>query len=540
MSTLGRTPSTRKRARACEECHRLKIKCDVSTSFEGSCERCSRNNLECVPAAPRLQRDRIQELEAKIEELETALRERGNSATPGRSPASMQDNYDEAILTFLDRRIVLEKQQELLFFYTNHAAAAWPIVRVPTDLNEIRSKSPILLLSVLAYTVTQRTQGTELEAHDELIRETMYILGNELIGRGQRSLELVQALLVASFWSKASRKGQQGSCYQLIQLATDMAIDLGIAGPSLVPAPPAYFSMHEDPTSLEARRTWLACFVALSTSSTSTRRSIAVPWTDHHQECLLDLETRGDSSDMLLGQIVRITQLIEEASSQLCLCQSVTFMSGNEYSTYDVVEVLKTKVETWAARIPSSLTSSQTLRVWYHVAMVHIHELVLHTPTNKPSFAAPFIPGRIAVKDYPRPTHIIPPLQEALTALLHHCHAAIDRVHRMDPALVLSLPSFCFAPTMLYTSFVLVNLLVASTDPANTYGQYLAKNEFRIEECGLKLRLLTMQMMTLDPTMSCYTTRMFDATSWLQQWYDDYSAILQQYEAKLAGDVIMN
>lgn len=539
MSSLGRTPSIRKRARACEECHRLKIKCDVSTSFEGVCERCSRNDLECVPAAPRLQRDRIQELEAKIEELQIALREQSNSVTPGRSPASMQENYEEAILSFLDHRIPLNRQQELLHFYTNHAQAAWPVVRITTVLNEIRTRSPVLLLSVLVYTVTQQTQGAELEVHDELVREAMYILGNEVIGRGQRSLELVQALLVASFWSKATRKGQQGSCYQLIQLATDMAIDLGIAGPSLVPAPPAYFSMHEDPTSLEARRTWLACFVALSTSSMSTRRSIAVPWNDHHQECLMDLETRGDSSDILLCQIVRITQLIDEVSARVCFCQSAAFLNGNDYSTYDILEALKTKVAAWVAQIPPSLASSQILRVWYHVTMVHIYEVVLHTPTNKPSFAAPFIPGRIVVKDYPKPANIIPPLQEALKALAHHCHAAIDTVVQMEPTLVLSLPSFCFAPAVLYSSFVLVNLLVASTDPANTYGQFLTEDTFRIEECGLRLRLLTMQMKVLDPTMSCYTTRMFDATSWLEQWYNDYSTILQQYKTKVAGDVIM-
>ena len=540
MSSLGRTPSTRKRARACEECHRLKIKCDVNPAVEGACERCIRNSLECVPAAPRLQRDRIEQLEAQIQELQTALREQGNSATPGRSPASLQDNYDEAVLTFLDHRIPPGKQQELLLVYANYAGTAWPVIRLSTDLNELRSKSPILLMSTMVYTVTQQTQCTELEIHDELVREAMFILGNELIGRGQRSLELVQALLIAAFWNKTSRKGLQGSCYQLIQLATDMAIDLGIAGSSLQPSPVAYFSMHEDPTSLDARRTWLACFIALSTSSISTRRSIAVPWNEHHQECLLDLEARGDILDALLCQIVRITRLIDEISSRLCFCQSAVFMNGNDYSTYELVEALKTKVDAWAAQIPPRFASSQTLKVWYHVAMVHIHEIVLHTPTNKPSFAAPFIPGRIAVKDYPKPSRIILPLQEALAALVHHCHAAIDAAAEMDPALVLSLPSFCFAPTVLYSLFVLVNLMVAATDPANTYSQCLSKDIFSIEECGLKLRLLTMQMRVLDPTMSCYTSRLFDATSWLEQWYDDYTSILQRYEAKLVGDTIMS
>lgn len=530
----------RKRSRACEECQRLKIKCDVSTSPGRTCERCSRNNLECVLAAPRLQRDRIQELEAQVQELKEVLQDQSSSTTLSRSPGGLLENYNEAVLSFLDACIPLSRQQELLCFYTQHAGAAWPVVRVHIEPERLRAKSPILLLSVLVYSITQQIQGTELEVHDELIRKTMYIFGEEIIGRGQRSLELVQALLVATFWHKSTRKGLQGSCYQLVQLATDMAIDLGIAGTSLQPSPVAYFDRSENPTSLEARRTWLACFIALSTSSISTRRSIAVPWNTHHQECLLDLENRGDSSDILLCQIVRITQLIDEISSHLFLCQATTFVDGNDHSTHVKIEALRNKVDAWAAQIPPSHAASLTLKVLYHLAMVYLHELVLHTPRNKAFFAAPFIPGRISIKDYPKPAYIIPPLQTALKDIVYHCHTIVDTVTDMDTALVLSLPCFCFAPTVLYSLYVLVSLFVAATDPANTYGRCLTKDDFHIEECGLKLRHLTASMRSLDPTMSCYATRMFDATNWLKGWFDDYIGILQRYEASLSGDVDMN
>lgn len=524
----------RKRNRACQECHHLKIKCDVSTSPGGACERCSRNSLECVPAAPRLQRDRINQLEAEVEELRNALRDQSSSATPSRSPGSLLDNHDHAVLSFLDARIQPNKQQELLHLFAHQAGAAWPVLNLSTSLDFLRTKSPILLLSVLVYSVTQEAQGTELELHDELVRETMHILGDEVIGRGQRSLELVQALLVATFWNKTTRKGQQGSCYQLIQLATDMAIDLGIAGPSLQPSPVAFFDRHQDPASFDARRTWLACFAALSTSSISTRRSSPVPWDAHHEECILYLESGGETTDILLCQIVRVTQLIEEISISLCLCQTATFVDGNDCNSHAIIESLKHKVDVWAAHVPPSLAESQTLKVWYHLALIHIHEPVLHTPSNKASFAAPFIPGRIPVKDFPKPTHIIHPLKTALEAIVQNCHAVIDTATEMDPALVLSLPTFCFAPTVLYALFVLVTAFVATADPANTYGQCLAKDSFRIEECGLRLRKLTASMKNLDPTMSCYTTRMFDATSWLEEWYKDYTAILWRYEQTLA------
>ncbi|KNG45531.1 DNA binding protein [Stemphylium lycopersici] len=540
----------KKRYRACEECHRLKIKCDVSTSpTPGICERCYRHNFECVPAAPRLQRDRISELEAQIQELRNALQEQSNqssSTTPSRSPGSLStplsrspgsllNSHHDAVLSFLDARIPPFKQQQLLHQYALQAGTAWPVVRLSMNLDHLRANSPILLLAVLVYTITQEAQGVELEVHDELVRETMHILGEEVIGRGQRSLELVQALLIAAYWNKSTRNGSQGSCYQIVQIASDMAIDLGIAGVSLQPSPVAYFCRHQDTGSLEARRTWLGCYVASSTSSISTRRPSPVPWDAYLDECVGFLESNGDVSDLLFCQITRITQLNQEISNHLRLCQIATFVDANDYNTYAMIENLKIKLDAWAAQVPSSVASSPTLKVWWHIAMIHLYELVLHTPTNKASFAAPFIPGRIPVKDFPKPAVIISPLKEALQVLVQNCHAVIDTAAEMDPAHILSLPSFSFSPTVVYALFVLVTVLVAANDPENTYGQCLPKDCFRIEQYGPKLRALVAYMKALDPTLSCYTTRMFDATGWLEEWYNDYNAILRRYEAKLVG-----
>ncbi|KAI4725554.1 hypothetical protein E4T49_06708 [Aureobasidium sp. EXF-10728] len=164
--------------------------------------------------------------------------------------------------------------------------------------------------------------------------------------------------------------------------------------------------------------------------------------------------------------------------------------------------------------------------------MVRLYEVVLHTRTNKSSFAAPFIPGRIPVKDFPTPDHTIPPLRTALETLVQHCHAAIDTATEMNPGLVLSLPTFAFAPTVIYSLYVLVTALAASTSPGNAYGQCLARKSFQIEHYGFKLKRLATGMKSLDPTMSCWTTRLIDATGWLEEWYSDYAIILRRSEER--------
>ncbi|KAH7309866.1 hypothetical protein B0I35DRAFT_440740 [Stachybotrys elegans] len=525
----------RKRYRACEACHRLKIRCDGSPATGGPCERCTRNNLQCVPAAPRLQRDRISELEAQVQALQSTLREKSSSTTPSvLSSDGAPENLSHGMLAFLDARIPPTHQLDLLQQFPQQAGAAWPVIRPPQDLDLLRQKSPILLLSLMAYCFTQQAQDTDLEVHEGLVRETMRLLGNEVIGRGQRSLELVQALLVSAFWNKFTRSGMQGSPYQVIQLAADMAIDLGIGGFSLLPSPAAFFCRLEDPYSLDARRTWLACFIALSTSSLSTRRPHTVPWNAYHEQCVALLEAQGDVSDLLLCQIVRITRLVEEISTNLSLCQVDSFVDCNSPETEAVMHAMKAKVDEWAAQVPPSLASSPTLAIWNHLAIMYIYEPVLHTPTNKGSFAAPFIPGRIPVQDIPKPDNITPRLQAALGALVHHGHAIIDVAAHMDPELVINLPSFCFSPIVVYALFVLATGLVVAADPESTYRQHMGRDGFQIDECGNKLKGLVDRLKSLDPTMSCWTTKLFDATGWLQQWHSDYSTIVERYERSVS------
>ena len=63
-----------KRARACDACHSIKIKCALgSTGEDPPCERCVRLGKECVVSPPIRQKDRVAELEAKIEALTKML-----------------------------------------------------------------------------------------------------------------------------------------------------------------------------------------------------------------------------------------------------------------------------------------------------------------------------------------------------------------------------------------------------------------------------------------------------------------------------------
>lgn len=64
-----------KRARACDACHAIKIKCELGSGVAGEppCERCTRLGKTCIVTPPIRQKDRVAELEAKVEALTRLL-----------------------------------------------------------------------------------------------------------------------------------------------------------------------------------------------------------------------------------------------------------------------------------------------------------------------------------------------------------------------------------------------------------------------------------------------------------------------------------
>lgn len=67
--------SASSRGRACDACHSIKIKCELGAKGGGEppCQRCLRLGKSCAVSAPIRQKDRIAELEAKLEAMTKLL-----------------------------------------------------------------------------------------------------------------------------------------------------------------------------------------------------------------------------------------------------------------------------------------------------------------------------------------------------------------------------------------------------------------------------------------------------------------------------------
>ncbi|KAH7375931.1 hypothetical protein B0T11DRAFT_271242 [Plectosphaerella cucumerina] len=500
-----------RRPRACEACQKLKIKCDPSPS--GPCSRCERAGFECVLAAPRLQRDRIAELEAQLNEL------RVTKETP---PA------DESLTAFLDARISPGTQRRVLADFASRALVAWPVLSPADilDLDGLRTTAPHLLFAIMAF---PGETGLQLQTQEELVVRAMSEFGNEIIARGNRSLQMVKALLMAAFWFRQARHSPHGHCYQLVQLAVDMAIDIGIAGPQLARSPPAYFSATKDPTSLDARRTWVACYLATTAQALGTRRPPTLAWTPYLEECVRLL----DGGDGLLSQIARVTRICGDIAEQLDLCNLTVYRAVDDAASQ--MAMLRGRVAAWYAQLPRDLTSHPQLAFWREIALVLIHEIVLHTPTNKVSFAAPYVPEKITMTDFATPVDVSPEVDRTLRRLVDACHSAVQRFADMGTSMMLAGASLTAAPAVLHAHFLLTQAHVAVTGQGNTLGgRILGPSDVALAVSMGKLEDVSRALDLVDPYQASYTTIMLQSSRWMRTWLKDYDAIVTRYRESLA------
>lgn len=275
-----------KKARACEACRGLKVRCDPDPN-DGPCKRCKKAGRNCVVTMPTRKRQkktdsRVSELEKKIDALTASLHARvshaGDSPTqhPRSAPAedaapwngsSQAADYHrnaqaqfqaekaqkrkaaefEAGLEYggrapppapaswpsrstdgdvVDRGLVpAELASELFLRYTRQMAHNLPGIIFPPTMTvaDLRRTKPVLFHAVMA-----AAAGENHSLQRVLQKELMYIFAEKVIVTGEKSLELVQALCVAVIWYWPPEYYEELKFYQLIHIACVMAIDIGL------------------------------------------------------------------------------------------------------------------------------------------------------------------------------------------------------------------------------------------------------------------------------------------------------------------------
>ena len=316
-----------KRPRSCEACRALKVKCERNTSNTGACKRCTKARRECIFTEPSHKRrkkadSKVAELEKKIDALTASLKAvkekdggeytdsegsdvDNNGETSGRrdssenrptkrrkieylglslpdlhpqyegerrafpSPSLPKLRQDGALQNHeyadvIDRGVLdPATASEIFQYYKDKMMEHMPAVRLApgTTSGEIRRTKPTLFLAILSVASTHKYP----ELQRMLNREAMETYANKVIVKGEKSLELVQALQISAIWH-APESQDDTRPYQLVHMSATMAMAMRLGQISRMDnsrhaagqVPPC---VSPEADSLDAKRAWISAFV---------------------------------------------------------------------------------------------------------------------------------------------------------------------------------------------------------------------------------------------------------------------------------------
>ncbi|OAA73172.1 Zn(2)-C6 fungal-type DNA-binding domain protein [Cordyceps fumosorosea ARSEF 2679] len=254
---------------------------------------------------------------------------------------------------------------------------------------ELRSSRPTLFLAIMA-----AAAGEDHALQRVLQRELMRTLARRVMEVGEKSLELVQALNVAVIWYWPPEHFEELKFYQLIHTAAVMAIDIGLGrrpprgGKSRAVPQAGYYpawrggrSPPPDPTSLEARRTWLTCYYLASNTAMSLRRPNLVRWTGFMADSVRVLETSAEAAptDAYLCHLVWTHRLGEQVGAQLSLDDpdAAAAVDVEDARTQYALRALERDLERYRAAVPPARMQA-TLKIGFDLLSLYMHETVLH------------------------------------------------------------------------------------------------------------------------------------------------------------------
>lgn len=319
--------------RACEQCRTAKVKCFVDTSSPtGRCRRCSHTNRNCIFAFPARRKPRVctdtrvKELEKKLRAVEALIDQttyltpqsdhRGEVNSPLQSPKpdvvdrgkrttadsesqvprvtpghAHQPGYAEVAepnseadwhrgmvtgnrraLDVVDRGIISLEMAEMLFKrFSVDFLPQYPIVDLPEGIatEHVRETRLTLFLAVLAAASGILVPSIFRDLNTELLQ----VLASRVVVNGEKTLELVQAMIIMAAWYFPPDRFENLKHYQYIHMAATMAMDIGLGDASIFSRPeldesPASLSHTSPKDSLESIdstlgrcRTILACYL---------------------------------------------------------------------------------------------------------------------------------------------------------------------------------------------------------------------------------------------------------------------------------------
>ncbi|KAJ5109649.1 Transcription factor [Penicillium argentinense] len=520
-------PDDLKRPRACEPCRQLKVRCDPDpTHPDGSCKRCAKAGRTCITTAPTRKRQkktdsRVTELERKIDFLTATLQASHSNAfmgPPGNThsreePASsrrwlrddtnpnenkrthdgyLASQYGRPNSPSAER---ISKPADSKHWRGPFGGEVAPPREVGNQFVDVIDRGLVDVQSANAaferyatrmapempFVMLPAGNGYGRYLHLTLLNEIYQMIADRMVVKGEKCLELVQALMVCSIWYVPPDNFEELKFYQLVHFAVILCMDIGLnrrSSSELKPFAKIRETLIKKPAGdlngPEARRTWLGCYYMSVQVSTALRRTQLLRWSPYMDECIEVLQTHPDAlpTDRKAVWWAKLGFIMEDSSVQLLTEDSESIASFSDSKVRYTIRGFSNQLAQWRREIPDDVYTD-TLAHTYHVLNLFIHETAMSVDCKNTTI--PSSPSNDKL-----PTSAIAPLIDALTTSISSIHQAFDIIMNVDPERLTCLPTVTLARTS-YPFVSLVKIYSLLTAPDTRIGQVIDMQSLKLE-----------------------------------------------------------
>ncbi|EXJ73945.1 uncharacterized protein A1O5_02239 [Cladophialophora psammophila CBS 110553] len=505
-------PKRQKRSRACIACRNMKIRC-LPVDGQEACKACAKVNRQCVMPGPPRKRQKtvhkVAELEKKINALTDALLAKQQSTdgsrpedesppkdapTTGSSePPKTDDTSNTSLDTYqrslIDRVVPQPTQPEFsrgcgpvnvegvakddyvdvidrgdLSIETatamfNHwakdmcSSCPYVVFSPDTDLQELRRTRPITFLTILAVA----SPVVQPSAQPALTIEINRQIAERVLFHGDKSLDMIQAMLLNSQYYVRPRTARDLAFNQNIQSAISMSLELGIGKRSKLKRSPA--------EEVELCRTWLACYQANINVTTILRLPTLLRFSPRIEECLETLRTSPHAapSDRWLCATVELARLAEEVSAAFNMDDPGADLNFTEPRVQYQLKCFQRQLQQWEKTVDAAV-DQRLVRHQSACLNLYIHEIAIHYDHNVDDFRPlPQLEQRRA-PDFITSGHV-----QALSTLLASSHQVLDTYLSLEVECARNLSNL-YIVWNAYAVVVLVKLHWIFNSPDSRFG----------------------------------------------------------------------
>jgi len=272
--------------------------------------------------------------------------------------------------------------------------------------------------------------------------------------------------------------------------------------------------------SSDAWRTWNLCYFLSSSLGSCMRMPSKILWNSELEIKLSSLEYGIDalSTDGLLCQFVRSEGLAQQIAIEAGYHSSDPVVLITDHQKIRRLQnlIIDRKAQTFSSQ------SYPSLKLYDHFAIILLNECILHTSTNKRSFAAPYIAERLSITDFPAPI-VTPDHIAALYKLRDGCHSTLNTFLNFGIDVITSSPLIIFTAKAFYAIWLLIKLYVAVTATGNTYGVFMDAQSLELDNYLEKLAELGDLLCATDA--EDIAGRMLKTSRRLKEWVVNCSAL---------------